>query len=497
MNLKREQVLLIGIFLLVLIIRLTLAFSTPNFTYESYYHLRQIEHITQTGIPAYHDPLSYGGRELTFLPLFHYVLAIFAFILPLELVAKILPNLFISSLIIISYLIATRITTQKHAPLYTAFITGFLPILFYTNDVAVETLFYPLLFLALYAFMRSSEEKYMYSYILLLFLLCITSSATLLLLTGLGIYIILSFTEGKKIDRGELELILFSLFFFLWTQFIFFKKNFLNDGPSFIWHNIPTDIIQQYFPTFSLGTSIVLVSIIPFAIGIYVVYQSVFRLKSTKSFLLISFAISTALLTWFRLIQFKTALAFFGVLLAILFSLFYEELMTYLQKTKISSSHHFFSISILLLLTATMLYPAFNQSQSQDIPSASEVQAYRWLRENSALPSKVFSPLKQGHMITYYSQRPNFIDDQFALIPDVEKRIEYSNLLLTTPFETQALNIMDIYHLRYIVIPPFVKTSEKVTNTSLTASYLNSNCFNKVYDNQTKIYYVTCALKET
>jgi hypothetical protein len=341
--------------------------------------------------------------------------------------------------------------------------------------------------------MRSSEENFMYSYILLLFLLCLTSSATLLLLTGFGIYIILSFTEGKKINRGELEIILFSLFFFLWTQFIFFKKHFIEEGPSFIWHNIPSDIIQQYFPTFSLGKSVVLVSTIPFIIGIYVVYQSVFRLKNTKSFLLISFAISTALLTWFRLIQFKTALAFFGVLLAILFSLFYEELIMYLQKTKISSYHHFFSISLIILLAATMLYPAFNQSQSQEIPSESEVQAYSWLRENSALNLKIFTPLQQGHLLTYYSKQANFIDDQFALIPDVEKRIEQSNLLLTTPFETQALDILDEYQLRYIIIPLTTQTTQNFT----LPSYLNSNCFNKVYDHETKIYYVTCALEET
>ena len=493
MNLKREQLLVIGIFLLVLTIRLILAFTTPNFTYESYYHLRQIEHITQTGIPAYDDPISYGGREITFLPLFHYVLAIFAFIFPLELVAKILPNLFIASLTIISYLIATRITTHKHAPIYTAFITGFLPILFYTNDIAVETLFYPLLFLALYTFMRFQEEQFMYGYILLLFLLCLTSPATFLLIAGFGIYIILSFTEGKKIDRGELELILFSLFFFIWTQIIFFKKNFLKDGPSFIWHNIPTDIIHQYFPTFSLGQSIVLVSIIPFVIGIYVVYQSVFRLKTTKSFLLISFAIATALLSWFRLIPFKTTLAFFGVLLAILFSLFYEELMNYLQKTKISSSHPFFSVGIIILLAATMIYPAYIQNQSQEIPSESEIQSFKWLRENSASSASIFAPLKLGHLVTYYAQRSNFFDDQFALITDVEKRIEYSNLLLTTPFETQALDIIDRYHLKYIIIIPPVNT---IINPSIPP-YLASNCFSKVYDQEIKMYYINCALKET
>ncbi|MBI2665042.1 hypothetical protein HYX12_00280 [Candidatus Woesearchaeota archaeon] len=81
---KRTNKILLGIFLVTLLTRLTLAFIVPNFTYESYFHLRQVEHIGQTGLPLYQDGLSYGGRELVFLPLFHYLAAFFDLFLPLE-----------------------------------------------------------------------------------------------------------------------------------------------------------------------------------------------------------------------------------------------------------------------------------------------------------------------------------------------------------------------------------------------------------------------------
>ena len=103
---KSTKYWLIAIFLIILSLRLYLAFSIPNFTYESYFHLRQVDNIINTGMPLYYDELSYGGRELLFPPFFHYFAAIFALIIPLELAAKILPNLLIASMPFIVYLIS-------------------------------------------------------------------------------------------------------------------------------------------------------------------------------------------------------------------------------------------------------------------------------------------------------------------------------------------------------------------------------------------------------
>ncbi len=490
---KRELYILVSIFLIIAILRITLAFLTPNFTYESYFHLRQAQHIAQTGTPLYTDPLSYGGREYRFLPVFHYLLAFTSLLIPLEITAKILPNLLIASLTIITYLIATKITDNKNAPLYTALIAGFLPILYYTNDVTVETLFLPLLFLCIYAFLNIQTKKYFYSYLLLFFLLCFTSSATFLLLIGFGIYIILSFTEGKKIDRAELETILFSCFFFLWSQILFFKKNFLAEGSSFIWHNIPNDIILQYFPKFSLAQSLVLVSIVPFLIGIYVVYRSLFQLKTAKSFLLISFVISTTLLTWFRLLPFKTTLAFFGLILSILFASFYQEVFEYIQKMKISNYHHWFSVITIIILIASMIFPSLTVALNQDTPSSEEISAFRWLEKNTEPNSNILASLKEGHLLTYYSHRKNIIDDQFALEPDIDTRLADINTIFSSSFQTQALSLTDKYNIQYLVITS--STQQEYTKTP--AKYITKQCFYPIaYQNQTKIYKIRCSLRE-
>ncbi|MBT5924272.1 hypothetical protein HOH30_00940, partial [Candidatus Woesearchaeota archaeon] len=68
---RKHKYIITAIFCITLITRLVLAFTVPNFTYDSYFHIEQVNHITENGFPQYNDPLSYGGRQLFFLPLFH------------------------------------------------------------------------------------------------------------------------------------------------------------------------------------------------------------------------------------------------------------------------------------------------------------------------------------------------------------------------------------------------------------------------------------------
>jgi hypothetical protein len=158
---KKHKYWLLAIFLVTLTVRLFLAFSIPNFTYDSYFHIRHVEHVTEHGLPLYEDPLSYGGRELVFLPFFHYFAAFFDLFLPIELVAKILPNLLFASLTIIVYLISRHKLTNS-GPLFSAFIAGSLPILYSTNRFSPESLFLPLIFLSIYAFMNIEKKNYLY-----------------------------------------------------------------------------------------------------------------------------------------------------------------------------------------------------------------------------------------------------------------------------------------------------------------------------------------------
>ncbi len=490
---KSTKYWLWGIFSVTLLLRLLLAFYQPGFTYESYYHLRQVEHITNKGLPLYNDPLSYGGRENIFPPLFHYTMAIFNLILPLEIIAKIIPNLLIALLTIIIFFISKKITNNDNASLMSAFITGFLPILFHTNSFTPDTLFLPLIFLTIYAFLNIQEQKFSYLYIILFLALCLTSASTFLIIIGFGIYLLLSIIENKKIEQSEMELILFSVFFYVWTQFLFYKNILLKEGIGFIWQNIPLAIYEQHFPKVSLTTALILVSIIPFITGVYAVYRSLFQLKNTKAFFLISLVISTTILTWFRIIQAQLSLAFFGIMLAIFFSTFYQDITNYIQKTKIAHRSNYFTIIIILLLIPTMIYPSINQSLNQSLPSTEEINAFKWFSAHTSPKAGILGTIDEGHLITYYAQRRNLMDDQFALIPDTEERFDNMNSLYTSSFQTQALGLLDKYNLNYIILTPHAEQKYQLEQIK----YLSSNCFPLVYNNTIQIYRIKCTLKKT
>ncbi len=499
---KASAKILVSLFVITIAVRLFFAFTIPNFTYESYFHLRQAEHILQTGLPLYHDDLSYGGRDIRFLPFFHYFMAFFGLFLPLEFAAKIIPNILLASLIITTYLISKKVTHHETGSLLAAFIAAFLPILFSTNSFTVNALFLPLTFLTIYAFLNIQEHahrnspqlrKHLYLYLILLFILSITSPLAILLFVGFAIYFLLSLLEGQSINRAELETAIFSFFFFLWIQFLFFKRSLLEQGISFIWQNVPSKIIVQYFPKFPLAEALVLVSIIPFLSGAVVAYRSLFQHKNQKLFLLISLVIAATILTWLRLIRFKQSLAFFSVILAILFASFYQDAEKYVHKTRLAQYKKYLLPLILVLLFFSTLLPAMNAAALQDTPSEEEIAAFQWLGENTPPKATVLATLDEGHLVTYYGKRKNLIDDRFMLVKEAEKRFQDLTSLFTTRFQTQALDIAEQYKIEYFVLTPSAK--EKY-NLKHDFPYATKRCFERAYANETLIFRRQCRLEE-
>ncbi|MDP3989666.1 MAG: hypothetical protein Q8Q01_00495 [archaeon] len=486
---KNKSIIWITLIVIVtLAIRLYLAFTIPELTHESYFHIKQVEHIQETGFPLFYDALSYGGRELRFLPLFHYIVAAISMILPLGIVAKVLPNIFLVLIVPIVYLMGLKISKNETGAIIAAFIAAFLPITFMTNSFTTTSLFLPLIFLTIYAFMEKKTNLYLISFLLA----TLTSSATFLLIIGFGIYLLLSLLEAKKIQKYEIELILFSLFFYTWSQFIFFKEVLIKEGFSFIWQNIPPQIVAEYFPTFSIIQVLVLISVIPFLAGIFTVYLALFQLKNQKSFLLISFAISTTLLAWLKVIPFFLSLAFFGIILATIFASFYSQTVGFLQKTKFINKQRVIALIFLIVLIPSITIPAVNNAFNQEVPTAEEISAFQWIAKNTPPDAGVLATLEEGNLLTYYGQRRNIMDSQFALIDNAELRFQDLNSLYSTSFETRALHSLDEHKITYLMLTPFAQKKYDLKQFK----YLTSECFEQVYRNETIIYKAKCTLEK-
>ncbi len=385
---KKEYIWLALIFSLVLGIRLYFVFQTPYFSEDAYFNIRQVEHIKNTGLPIFKDDLSYSGRNFLFQPFFHYILAFFNLFMPLNLVCKLLPNIFASCLIFIVYLIAKEITKSQGAALFSSFISGFIPIFFAEtiNSVSVFSLVIPLMFFLIYSLIKiNKDEKYIGYFIVSIIIIALMHASAFLLIIALLLYILLIRLEHLKQRRSELELIVFSTILVIWLNFIIYKNAFLIHGQFVIWQNIPKELLGQYFSQLSILSALYYIGIIPLFSGIYMIYKYTFKKKNRKIYLLMGFVLSGIFLLWFKLIPLKTGLVFFGVILVLLFSKFYSDFILFIDKTRFSKYKTVFIVLIFLVFIFNSIIPTISYTNQvvRETPSKNEIEALLWLKNNS------------------------------------------------------------------------------------------------------------------
>lgn len=494
---EKYQKILLLIFVITLSFRLYFAFQTPAFDYDAYFNLRQINEISTTATPLFHDPLSYGSRTLLFTPPFHYLLAFFNLFLPSILVFKLIPNILASTLVFIIYLIAKKITDNANISLLTAFVSAFIPVFIAetANSISVYSLIIPLTFLIIYFILNLEKKKFINYFILSIFILPLIHPSSFLLIIGLLFYLILIRLERLKQDRAELELILFSIFLVIWIQFLIFKNAFLVHGSSVIRQNIPAQLLSLYFAQINILAALLNIGLIPLICGVYIVYRYLFREKNKEIYLLIGFALSTSLLLWFKLIQLTIGLAFLGILLTLLFAQFYKLSLTYIKKTRFAAyKKHFFVLFILIFLF-TSIIPSFYfaKEKIKATPTLQETEALLWLKNNSDKNSTVLGTLKQGHLITALASRKNIIDSNFLLAKAPSQRLQDLERIYKTHYKTEAVQLLNKYKIDYIIFSAQTKSELGIDEIR----YIDDRkCFMPVYDKDVKIYKSVCKIEE-
>ena len=152
----RNYQVLLGIFvLLILILRLYYGFQTVNLTPDSYFELRQVESVKNTGFLLYQDDLSFSGNYHETSPLYYYLMALFSLLFPIILAVKFI-NAILASLVIIPIFLVTKELTNSKIALIMSFFSGFIPA-FYSatiNSIGSLSLSIILFFLAIFYFMR-------------------------------------------------------------------------------------------------------------------------------------------------------------------------------------------------------------------------------------------------------------------------------------------------------------------------------------------------------
>jgi 4-amino-4-deoxy-L-arabinose transferase-like glycosyltransferase len=489
---------LVLLFVLVLGIRLYLAFQTEFFNYDAYFNLRQAEYIHDNGLPLYKDDLSYGGKTQLFAPLNHYILAAFSFIMPLETAAKIIPNLFAAMLIFVVYLIAFRISKSSPVSFATALMSGLIPVYFVDlNRVSVNYLALLLVFTIIYCMLRLNERKYVDYTLILMFLLVLTTPMAFVLVIGLLLYLLLLRLENMPIEMKELELILFLTFLVFWVNLLIYKNAFLAHGFLVIWQNIPIQVLSNFFSTLGFIQLFWAVSIVPLILGIYAFY-AVFHHEQSKDLLLVmALGLSTFLLLWFKLLDLISGLIFLSIIFVIMTAYSLKRLNEFISKSKIHKYQILINISLILLFMVSLIPSSIAIVNSSKLgpmatPTVADVEALQWARSNTPNSTIIMSGLDEGNMVTYYANRKNVMDTNFLLTPRIDQRLSDLNEVYTTTFETNAIGILTKYNSKYILVSSHTLNYYGVSKMSYL---MDDKCFDLVYYREgTYLYKNNCKI---
>jgi hypothetical protein len=477
------------IFIVVFAIRLYFAFQTDTVSYDSYFALRQIEHIDKTGLPLYNDPLSYEGRIFIFPPLFYYLASFLGVFLSSIVAAKIIANLLAASLVIIIYLIVNKIVQNEKIALVVGLFAGFLPVLMNTiYDVNPLMLSLALFFLILYFFMDLTPDHITIILVLML-LLVLTSPVALLLVVAFVLYLLFSRVEGFTPNKKEIELSFFFTFLAFWASLIIYKKALFVHGLGIFNYNIPQVLAANIFLNITFLEAFVFIGIIPLALGIYGAFIALSKNKSKPAMLIMSVVITFFIALFLKIIPLEMGLLFMGLSLTILMAISLSEIYMVFIKSKIAK-YSFFAIALFFILFALLgIFPSILLAMDKEkLPQQTDIEALKWIENNTQQKDVILGQANEGQLIAYIAQRKNMMDSNYLAIPLINQRYQDLSILYTTPFQTDALPLLHYYNIKYIFISQ--RTQDMLNTTNVR--YIEKNCFRRAYNQTDLIYEVKC-----
>jgi len=448
MKIKKDRLglaIAILIFLIVFSIRLYISFSAYGFKDDtSYFHARYIENLKQDLRPKFYDELSYSGRPIIPNFFFHYCLLAFSWI-PGYL--KIVPQLFISLSVIISYLFARKFLKEFSA-IFSSFVVGFLPLLFKEtiNSINVFSLFLPLTVLLFYFFTLKKFKLFFITSIALSLL----HPYALFIAVVFVFYLLLSYAEDV-LQRWELKYaILFLVTASLVNLLIYFKP-ISYYGMGVLYGNIPKSMLVQSYKQLGVLSLIYNIGYVPLIFGGVAMYYGISR-RVKFAYLLGSLALIAVTFVYLHIINFFFGLIFLSLALALLSGYFVEKLYNYLTLTKISKFKNFIIGILILAVVATSVYASLDIGISVNKYSRTAEELNSLLEvKNTSRNAVVISDIFDGNFISYAGLR-NVVDLNFLLAPDPLERLLDIDAFFTTANEDRALEIAHKYNVSYVFV---------------------------------------------
>lgn len=496
MKKNRYLLLLAVIFLLVLGIRLYFAFQQQYFSEDdAYFTLRQVEHIKETGFPAYEDRLSYGGRYYLFLPLFHYILAFFSFFMPAVYACKIFPNIFASLLVFPVFFFVREMTKKSEIGIFAAFVASMIPLYISEtiNSISVHSLTIPISVLLIHLFFKINTKNNTLFFVMLFFVFLLLDTSIFLILLSMLLYMVFNWTEGLKIKRSEIELVIFSITITVFFYIVFFREAFLLHGPAIIYGNIPSQILNQYYSSLNILEALISIGFIPLVSAVTVIFMYFSKRKKKTVYLPMSFWIAVVTMLIIKLIPVMLGLVYLGIISAILFGELINIILDYFQKTRLFRYRAIFYAAFIILFFLTAILPSLGLSEQKLIESTDEdmVDAAIFLGMSAAEDEVIAATPQDGHLIAYFSGRKTIIDTNYLFVPDIEERYLDLQIIYSSAVSIRAIEIMEKYGAEYILLNDRARKLYNITRIS----YASEECFPIIFSkNGIQVYEKRCSL---
>ncbi len=477
------------IFVLVFALNVVFSLQTSGFSSdESYWHSRNIEAIRSGARPLFDDPLAWGGRQVTFSPLYEYLVTVLSLAFPLVTGIKVVNAFFASLLCIVVYLLAFRLTKNHVFSLFTSLLSAIVPVWVQEtlNTLSPLALVVPLVGFLLYCLLRIHERSWLNAYIFFVAVVAFLHPLSLLFAASLVVYLVLQRIVRGNHDQYVVEASLFSVLLIVWAQLLLYKKLLFQHGTAVIWQNIPSELVSQIFGKITVLGAIGSFGVFPVLVGAYLTYKYVFRVSNKELSLVMSLGLASGFLLFFRLLKPIVGLVFLHLSTMILFSYGLLLLWNYLEQTRVSKWR---SVILACCMLGVFLLAGWSAQSvlAENIHAfpVVEQQAMRWLGNNTAEKSTVAGLVDEGQRLNAVGRRKTFMDDFFLGRLDGDQRTRDLQRLFTTPIELEAVELADKYSVDYVYVSP---AARKQFGKNML-SYLNeSNCFIRVYKNSVEIY---------
>ncbi len=492
---RTQEWFLVGLLVLVLVIKLYFVMQTPLPAYDSYYGIRQIDHIHKSGFPFIIDDLSYQGR-ITYNGIFFYtLLAGFTFFIPTILLFKYASIIFGLIALFLIYKIIERLVKNRWIALLTTLLAALSPSVFTThlNTLLPSSLFAVLYLTLILFFFKSNKKKYIPWFIAALVFSMLISSLTLVFIAGFALYFLLLKLESLAVRKREFELLLFSSVLVIWYHLLLYKPLFLQYGAGVIWRTMPRELVVSMFQGLTVPLAIALIGIVPLLLGIYTMYYTLFVQRNRLHLFLTSMALVFSMITWFGFIPLTEGLFYTTLTFILLSGPALKRLNAFSTKTIIPHSKIIFLLLFILIVSINFL-PVFIYQETiiHQTPISDEVAVFTSLADELPKDATVLGHIDEGHLITFLTQRKTFYDTNFILAPHAQQRYDAAKIIFLSQSKTTILTTLQQYGITHILVTPLLLEDYPKLNTS----FANDDCFLPIYQwKNVTAYEIQCRLK--